>query len=258
MICKKCGNELVAGSKFCGKCGTAVPVTETVKPVSVVAADTQACPSCGTVCKVGAKFCGKCGHSFAAPAPEITAPPVHAPASPAKEPVAAHDKATPKPSFAHNPPSNVGLYAAAAVGVVAIAAGGWWFFVDRSVPAAGPVATTATASAPASASVEAASPASAAAPASPVALPPSAPASPASAAVSQPVAQAPSAPVVPPTQKAAPTPPVEVPPPTRAAPLKPSGANQNQVQPRQSEERLRDQERAKLQKANKTLDDLLQ
>ncbi len=50
MFCSSCGNELVAGSQFCNKCGSAV----------AVAAVAQ-CRGCGNVLTPGSAFCHICG-----------------------------------------------------------------------------------------------------------------------------------------------------------------------------------------------------
>ena len=79
MFCKKCGNEVAAPVKFCGKCGTKVEELAP-QPMPVSAGEsTVECPQCHVPCKAGAKFCGRCGHSFAAaqaprPEPVQTAP----------------------------------------------------------------------------------------------------------------------------------------------------------------------------------------
>src|SRR5262249_1497460 len=49
MQCPACEAEVPAGSKFCGQCGTALPV---------------ACPACSHANPVRAKFCSKCGASL--------------------------------------------------------------------------------------------------------------------------------------------------------------------------------------------------
>ncbi len=50
MFCSSCGNELIAGSKFCNKCGSAV----------AVAAVAQ-CRGCGNALTPGSAFCHICG-----------------------------------------------------------------------------------------------------------------------------------------------------------------------------------------------------
>lgn len=54
MICKKCGQEIPAGAKFCTSCGEKIEETSEFK----------FCPKCGEECKKDAKFCTKCGASF--------------------------------------------------------------------------------------------------------------------------------------------------------------------------------------------------
>lgn len=54
MICKKCGQELPAGAKFCTNCGEKIEDTNEFK----------ICPKCGAKCKKDAKFCTTCGYAF--------------------------------------------------------------------------------------------------------------------------------------------------------------------------------------------------
>lgn len=54
MFCKKCGNELKDGTKFCPKCGTAVDQIPKEE-------EKKLCTGCGAELKPGAKFCPKCG-----------------------------------------------------------------------------------------------------------------------------------------------------------------------------------------------------
>jgi membrane protease subunit (stomatin/prohibitin family) len=50
VLCPKCGAQNVAGTKFCGNCGTSLA------PVAKVA-----CPKCGAEMPETMKFCGNCG-----------------------------------------------------------------------------------------------------------------------------------------------------------------------------------------------------
>ncbi len=52
MKCTNCNAELIEGAKFCGKCGTPVPVAEP---------EEMKCSKCGAKLVPNAKFCGKCG-----------------------------------------------------------------------------------------------------------------------------------------------------------------------------------------------------
>lgn len=52
--CKKCGAPLIPGSRFCGKCGTAVDA-----PVRRI------CPKCKSEVAAGLIFCDKCGERLA-------------------------------------------------------------------------------------------------------------------------------------------------------------------------------------------------
>lgn len=54
--CKKCGAPLLTGSKFCGRCGTAVN-----KPI------VQICPTCKNEVLEGFVFCNKCGTRLVSP-----------------------------------------------------------------------------------------------------------------------------------------------------------------------------------------------
>ena len=65
--CTKCGAALASGAKFCGECGTPVPV----------AAAPAFCTKCGAALAPGAKFCGECGTpTSAAAAPSSSPEPV--------------------------------------------------------------------------------------------------------------------------------------------------------------------------------------
>lgn len=54
--CKKCGAPLLAGSKFCGRCGTGVDA-----PIKRI------CPTCRSEVMEGAVFCNKCGARLTPP-----------------------------------------------------------------------------------------------------------------------------------------------------------------------------------------------
>lgn len=79
MFCRKCGNQITEGSKFCPKCGEPVPQvaaqiqpvatsTETQQTVTSVPADQPVtvsgkyCGKCGTDVASGVNFCPKCGN----------------------------------------------------------------------------------------------------------------------------------------------------------------------------------------------------
>ena len=51
-FCSKCGKEVVAGKRFCGGCGQAMPV-----------ASEAVCGQCGAALLPGKKFCKQCGHA---------------------------------------------------------------------------------------------------------------------------------------------------------------------------------------------------
>src|SRR5688500_16121354 len=53
VACPKCQSNVPQGAKFCGTCGTAMPVA-------------AACPKCQASVPAGAKFCGNCGTAMAA------------------------------------------------------------------------------------------------------------------------------------------------------------------------------------------------
>ncbi len=55
--CAKCGSKLPKGSKFCLECGTKVEV-QTQQPQQPL---KTICPSCGVELPNGAKFCAQCG-----------------------------------------------------------------------------------------------------------------------------------------------------------------------------------------------------
>jgi len=64
MRCPDCQHENREGRRFCGHCGSQLPVP---------------CPSCGTVDEDGERFCGRCGAELAAPASAARAVPERAP-----------------------------------------------------------------------------------------------------------------------------------------------------------------------------------
>ena len=66
MKCPNCGNEVMEGKKFCGKCGTKIELAAAPAP----AVKASVCPHCNSPVTPGKKFCGKCGKPLAAvPAP---------------------------------------------------------------------------------------------------------------------------------------------------------------------------------------------
>ena len=54
--CKKCGNNLGAGDKFCMYCGTPVSVGN-----NAAAKATAVCSKCGNTLQPNDKFCMQCG-----------------------------------------------------------------------------------------------------------------------------------------------------------------------------------------------------
>ncbi len=86
MKCTNCNAELIEGAKFCGKCGTPVPVAEP---------EEMKCSNCSAKLVPNAKFCGKCGTpvgqgAVATPVtpakPKVATQPT-APATPVQPPV---------------------------------------------------------------------------------------------------------------------------------------------------------------------------
>lgn len=83
MICPKCQKEVLPGVKFCGECGTPMPVEE-VKPVEVVEEPTVVvaapeittvyCPKCAQVNGLNDRFCMKCGNNLEGVAPSNVPP----------------------------------------------------------------------------------------------------------------------------------------------------------------------------------------
>jgi hypothetical protein len=69
--CPKCGHPVTPGSKFCGRCGAPLVVSQ---PVSEVVKDLSTCPRCGTPVVPGKKFCGTCGTPLTVPSPRPGAP----------------------------------------------------------------------------------------------------------------------------------------------------------------------------------------
>jgi len=64
-FCEQCGNKLNEGTKFCGKCGTAVSI-EQVNEQNTNASVSTECVECGTELEDGAAFCGNCGAKVSA------------------------------------------------------------------------------------------------------------------------------------------------------------------------------------------------
>lgn len=62
--CRKCGNELPDGAKFCLECGQKVEDPKSQKMIT--------CPECGASVPEG-KFCLECGHKFVATCPKCGA-----------------------------------------------------------------------------------------------------------------------------------------------------------------------------------------
>jgi len=102
-VCPSCGADVIAGTKFCRKCGAALnaekqtalvppppePVAQAAVPVPAEPQKAEpqkaVCPSCGADVIAGTKFCRKCGAAVktaaVSPAPVAVAPvPVVAPA----------------------------------------------------------------------------------------------------------------------------------------------------------------------------------
>jgi len=61
-FCSKCGREVLAGKRFCGGCGQAMPMAVALPPDEAAAA-THVCGQCGTALVPGKRFCKKCGHA---------------------------------------------------------------------------------------------------------------------------------------------------------------------------------------------------
>jgi len=88
-FCEQCGNKLKDGVKFCGKCGTPVPVEQTEEPEADVqgASAPGACTQCGSPLEAGEMFCANCGTKIGAipqarPAPVQTIVPGVTPVQP--------------------------------------------------------------------------------------------------------------------------------------------------------------------------------
>lgn len=64
MICKKCGQEIPSGAKFCTNCGEKIEDTSEFK----------ICPKCGEEYRKDAKFCTNCGANFDNIENKITTP----------------------------------------------------------------------------------------------------------------------------------------------------------------------------------------
>ncbi|MGA3160720.1 MAG: zinc ribbon domain-containing protein [Terracidiphilus sp.] len=89
--CTKCGKEVVAGKRFCGGCGQAMPVVATTIVEDVAAA--PACMYCGAALAPGKRFCKQCGQPIDATTdvrvfeqPSSAPAPVDLPVAAVKEP----------------------------------------------------------------------------------------------------------------------------------------------------------------------------
>lgn len=90
-LCPNCGKPLRPGARFCGHCGSPVPVSPPASAGAPPATSENVCPHCGKPLRAGAKFCNHCGKPVAAaPAPpgEAIAPPPPAARGPISKPVA--------------------------------------------------------------------------------------------------------------------------------------------------------------------------
>ncbi len=93
-LCSNCGRPLRPGARFCGHCGTPVPVSPPAPSEAPVATGGEVCPHCGKPVRPGAKFCNSCGKPItpAAPPPSPAAvkgpisKPVAQPPSPRTKP----------------------------------------------------------------------------------------------------------------------------------------------------------------------------
>lgn len=69
-LCKNCGKEVLAGKRFCGGCGQALPVesapTEATPELPAQSA-TTACTQCGAALTPGKRFCKQCGKAVLQP-----------------------------------------------------------------------------------------------------------------------------------------------------------------------------------------------
>lgn len=169
-FCTKCGHEVVAGKRFCGGCGQAMPavsVPEQSQPVVMPepAGPVIVCMNCGATLTPGKRFCKLCGHAVesAAPVAPAAAASSRQDASPVRDaslvdlppaaPVAAPDLPTPAP--AQNEPlpvpqplpephgrlnAKTGLIIGiAAIVLVLVAAGSFWAwhaYSHRNLPSA--------------------------------------------------------------------------------------------------------------------------
>lgn len=66
-FCKKCGNELKEGVKFCNKCGepvASISKENSQKNDTLEKIKPRCCSKCGNELKEGVKFCNKCGEAI--------------------------------------------------------------------------------------------------------------------------------------------------------------------------------------------------
>lgn len=238
-------------------------MTASAPEVAPVESATQPCPSCGAECKQGAKFCGKCGHAFAsapveqAQAESVEAVPLAPPVEPVIEPVAAPVTPAPaapapaavKPPVQPGRPGNKAIIGLVGASVVVLGAFAWWL-TSRS--SATPAANEAVLPEPS---------AEASAVSAPQATPPSAPVAVVPAPVVAPAASEPAATEIVEREPAVvpPTPRVDEAAQAEARRLKVEEEARQEQARREAKAlaRQREQDKAKLNQANKTLDDLL-
>jgi len=115
LTCSRCGTVSGPDVRFCGRCGTPLPVATSAPPAStpaapptvdpLSAAGSALCPGCGTANAATARFCGRCGTPLLAAA--LTATPA-APAAQAFIPTPPAAPAVPAaPAFVPATPAQV-------------------------------------------------------------------------------------------------------------------------------------------------------
>ena len=261
MLCNHCGNTLSESAKFCGKCGQLVGPKGSAPAIQPL---HRTCPACAAECKPEAKFCGKCGCIFSVAAGlGVTAPaPAPAPAPmlslrdlpdpdlvpPIGPPEGVHEDVK---HAALSKPRGPVLLGAIAVVLVLFGVFSWWLMSRPREPVAPTDVKLPSATEPVA--VPAAPPQVASS--APAVLPNEAP----SAPPAEPSATE-QAPVQIPSSAPAPAPA-----PARARPAAVTNeqaqdrraAAQREATRREAQARQREEDRARLNKANQTLDDLL-
>ncbi|RZJ11375.1 MAG: zinc-ribbon domain-containing protein, partial [Haliea sp.] len=161
LMCPRCGADNGDTARFCKSCGeglqAAAPVVQSSGTAPTEPSAAPVCSSCGAVNSLGARFCKSCGTllpaaaSTAAAAAVVTPLPVtsplqasgaaaFSPASPSlftEPPADPVSTALPSPVAADTSHSPLWILLIAALLVLALGGGGYWYVQNRGMPAFG-------------------------------------------------------------------------------------------------------------------------